>query len=40
MAEKKELLTFKLYKNGMVVYINDNATYKEVKEALVKKFEE
>ena len=40
MAEKKELLTFKLYKNGMVVYINENATYKEVKEALVKKFEE
>lgn len=40
MAEKKEMITLKLYKNGMVVYINENATYKEVKEALVKKFEE
>ncbi|MBE7011441.1 MAG: septum site-determining protein MinC [Ruminococcaceae bacterium] len=40
MAEKKELLTLKLYKNGMVVYINENATCKEVEEALVKKFEE
>ncbi|MBR2916758.1 MAG: septum site-determining protein MinC [Clostridia bacterium] len=40
MAEKKELITLKLYKNGMVVYVNDNATYKEVKGALCEKFEE
>ncbi len=40
MAEKKEMLTLKLYKNGMVVYINENATYKEVKAALCEKFEE
>lgn len=40
MAEKKEMLTLKLYKNGMVVYINENAVYKDVEEALVKKFEE
>ncbi len=38
--EKKELITLKLYKNGMVVYINDNATYKEAKTALCEKFEQ
>ncbi len=40
MAEKKELITLKLYKNGMVVYINDNATYKEAKKAICEKFEQ
>lgn len=40
MAEKKELLTLKLYKNGMVVYINENVAYKEVEKALVEKFEQ
>lgn len=38
--EKKELLTLKLYKNGMVVHINDNASYKDVEEALCEKFEQ
>ncbi len=38
--EKKELITLKLYKNGMVVYVNDNTTYKEAKVALCEKFEQ
>lgn len=40
MAEKKELLTLKLYKNGMVVYINENVPYKEVEKSLAEKFEQ
>lgn len=40
MADKKELITLKLYKNGMVVYVNDNATYKEVEANLCEKFEQ
>ena len=38
MSEKKELVVLKLYKNGMVVYINDNASYKDVESAIVEKF--
>lgn len=40
MAEKKEIIVLKLYKKGMVVYINDNASYKDVEAALAEKFEE
>lgn len=40
MSEKKELVALKLYKNGMVVYVNDNASYKEVEKAVTEKFEQ
>lgn len=40
MADKKEVLALKLYKNGMVVYINENVPYKEVEQNLADKFEQ
>ena len=40
MAEKKEIISLKLYKSGMVVTVNEKPSYKEVKEALCTKFKE